>query len=188
MPETTVDTIWLAIYVFSPLIVILGIPAGGLAIGFWIDREHRASLDYRRREVGHVLITDLSNYPGWQLGQAQPELIVGEVVLSCNTFIASLGRIRMIFGGEVRTFHGLLTRARQEAVLRVMEQAAGRGLDAVCNLRLEAVDISGQSMRSRNQRTGAGVYLGLIAYGEAYKRAPGIFPPAAPPTLMDYPQ
>jgi uncharacterized protein YbjQ (UPF0145 family) len=94
----------------------------------------------------------------------------------------------MLFGGEVRTFHGLLTRARQEAVLRVMEQAAERGFDAVCNLRLEAVDISGQSMRSQNQRGGPGIYLGLIAYGMAYKRAAGIFPPAAPPTLLDYPQ
>ena len=182
------DTIWLAIYIFSPLIVIFGIVALGLAVGFWIDRDHRANLDYRRREVGHVLITDLRSYPGRELGRGQPELIVGEVVLSCNTFIAGLGRLKMLFGGEVKTFHGVLTRARQEAVLRVMEQAAQRGFDAVCNLRLEAVDISGQSMAATNKRSGPGMYLGIIACGMAYRRAPGIFPPAAPPTLMDYPQ
>ena len=91
-------------------------------------------------------------------------------------------------GGEVRSFHALLTRARQEAVLRVMEQAAQRGFDAVCNLRLEAVDISGESMSGTKNRRGPGVYLGLIAYGMAYKRAPGVYPPAAPPTLLDYPQ
>ena len=181
------DSIRLAIYLLLPVILGLGIPALGLAIGLWIDRDHRASLDYRRREVGHVLVTDLRSYPAHEVSSAGPELIVGEVVLSCNTFIAALARLRMLFGGEVKTFHWLLTRARQEAVLRVLEQAAARGCDAVCNLRLEGVDISGHSMSPRGERGGASVFLGLIAYGMAYKRAGGAFPPAAPPTLLDYP-
>lgn len=181
---------WAIFWTFLPIVLLLGIPLLGLAVGYWIDRDHRASLDYRRAQVGHVLITDVRDYPGRLTGTAdenRTELIVGEVVLACNAFVAAIGRLKMLFGGEVRSFHSLLTRARQEAVLRVMEEAAERGYDAVCNLRLEAVDISGQTMSPGGGKNKPSIYVGLIAYGMAYKRAPGVYPPAAPPTLLDYP-
>lgn len=191
------DTLKLALITFLPLIVLLGIPALGLTLGWWIDREHRLSLDYRRRQLGHVLITDLRSYPGMAPKLSAPggagsggaevrtELVVAEVVLACNAFLAAIARIKMIFGGEVRALYGVITRARQEAVLRVMEQAAHRGYDAVCNLRLEGVDLSGETVRTGKNHPR--IYVAIIAYGMAYRRAPGIYPPPAAPTLMDYP-
>lgn len=182
---------WQDLWIVLPFVIAIGAPALGLVIGVWIDREHRSSLDYRRRQVGHLLVTDLKSYPGLDRargtgGGPATEVIVGEVTLGCNSFFVMIGRIKMLFGGEVRSFYSLLTRARQEAVMRVMEQAAERGFDAVCNVRLEAVDISGQTVSSGGRNNRPRVYIGIIAYGMAYHRGAGIYPPAAPPTLMDY--
>lgn len=178
---------WSNIWVMLPLLLAVGGPLAGLLIGWWIDHDHRENLEYRRRELGHVLVTNLKRYPGRAPGSPQ-ELIVAEVVLANNAFMTLIGRLKLLFGGEVRSFYGLMTRARQEAVLRVMEAAARREYDAVGNLRLVAVDLSGQTVASGQRRNKAGLYIGIIAYGMAYRRAPGVFPPPAAPTLLEYPQ
>lgn len=175
------------IWIVLPVVLAIGGPLLGLLVGMWIDKDHRENLAYRRRQVGHVLVTDLRTYPGIVDG-SPTEMLVGETVLSCNAFRAIIGRLKMLFGGEVRSYYDVMTRARQEVVLRVMETAAERGYDAVCNLRVEAVDISGQTVATRSQQNKAGLFIGLIACATAYRRAPGLYPPPAPPTLMDYPQ
>lgn len=163
----------------------LGIPALGLIVGYWIDRDHRANLDYRRREVGHVLVTNLRSYPGLRAGSAVM-FIAEPVVIANNAFATAIGRLKLIFGGEVRSFHGVVTRTRQEAVLRVMERAAEAGYNAIGNVRLEAIDLSGQTVARGNRKNKAQLNSSMIAYGTAYHREEGFFPPPAPPTLLDY--
>jgi uncharacterized protein YbjQ (UPF0145 family) len=155
---------------------------GGL--GILLDREHRKNLAYRRGQVGHVFVTNLGFYPSLQEGVAT-QLLASEVVLSVNRLLFILARIKLFFGGEVRTFHDLMTRARQEAVLRLIEQGAQLGYDAIGNVRIEPVDISGVTTNP-NQRNRQGVFVGIIAYGTAYKRTPDAFPFPAPPTLIGH--
>ena len=168
----------------------LGVPLLLLAIGgigIWIDSEHEKDLEYRRAQVGHVLITDLRSLPGREESANSPiALITGEVVLSANRLITLFGKIKQLFGGEVKSFHGVITRARQEATLRLMELAAAQGFDAVGNVRIEAVDIAGVTVNAQRSKK-QGLYVGVIAYGTAYRRKPGVFPPPAPPTLEAYP-
>ncbi len=78
-----------------------------------------------------------------------------------------------------------MTRARQEATLRLMEEAASLGYDAIMNVRFEAVDLAGVTTRSSTKNQ-PGVYIGLIAYGTAYRREQGVYPPPAAPTLLGY--
>ena len=170
---------------FWPVIlalVLLGI--GG--IGVWLGREHDKELAYRRAEVGHVLVTDLRRYHGLKVGE-HVEMLTSEVVLSVNRLHSLLGRIKQVFGGEVRSYHFVMTRARQEVTVRLMEQAAEKGFDAITNLRMEAIDLAGVTTNPRKAQK-QGLYIGIIAWGTAYKRQEGVYPPPAPPTLMAYPQ
>ena len=152
----------------------------------WLDREHRRDLAYRRAQVGHVLVTGLSRY---LQDPARPgvEIVHGEAVLAANRLITFLGRLKLLFGGEVRSFHDVITRCRQEATLRLLERAAEAGYDAVANLRLEAVDVAGVTINPQRARQ-RGLFVGVIAYGTAYRRAPGLYPPPAGPTLEAYVQ
>lgn len=153
-------------------------------LGIWMDREHRKNLEYRRAQVGHVLVSDLRSLPGMDVTR-MPTIVCGEIVLSTNRLLTALGRIKQLFGGEVKSFHGLVTRGRQEAVIRLMEQAAHAGYDAVGNVRVEPIDLAVPiNGRQRNK----GLYIGILAYGTAYCRTAGVFPPPAPPDLMEFPQ
>ena len=149
-------------------------------VGVYLDRDRDANLAYRANEVGHVLITDSRSMPGAEAG-TRYEVVYGEVVMSANRLVTLFARIKQIFGGEVRSYHALLTRCRREAVVRLTERAAELGYDAVCNLRIESVDLAGVTTKPGRQQTG--VYVGMIAYGTAYRRVEGVYPPPAPPTL-----
>lgn len=67
-----------------------------------------------------------------------------------------------------------------------MEKAAGAGFTAVGNVRLEAVDIAGQTVATGNRKGKAHLSSAIIAYGTVYRRVEGFYPPPAPPTLLDY--
>ncbi|MEM1012138.1 MAG: heavy metal-binding domain-containing protein [Planctomycetota bacterium] len=175
---------WMSILLgFWWLLLPIALLAVG-ALGLIIDSEHRKSLKYRRAEVGHVLVTDLRQLPGMDVS-AGTQIVSGEVVLAANRLISTLARFKLFFGGEVKTFHETATRARQEAMIRLMEQAASLGYDAVGNVRVEPVDLAGVTTRDRNQQ-GKGVSVAIIAYGMAYRRTADFPTPAAAPTVMGY--
>jgi uncharacterized protein YbjQ (UPF0145 family) len=50
-----------------------------------------------------------------------------------------------LFGGEMKSFHVLLQRARREATQRIIEHASHMGYNAICNLRLDSADLGGNS-------------------------------------------
>lgn len=171
------------ILAFWPILlalVLLGL--GG--VGVWLGREHDKDLAYRRAQVGHVLVSDLKQFHGIQ--GTDVALVNSEVVLSVNRLHSLFGRLKMLFGGEVRSFHFVMTRARQEATVRLMERTAEMGYDAIGNFRLEAVDVAGVTVNPQRAKK-QGIYIGILAYGTAYKRREGIYPPPAPPTLEAYP-
>jgi len=77
-----------------------------------------------------------------------------------------LARWRKLFGGEIRSYETLQRRARREACLRVVEQARAAGYNAVCNLRLDGVDVAGAATSPQAGKQAA--IVSVIASGTAY--------------------
>jgi len=76
-------------------------------------------------------------------------------------------KFRKIFGGEFQSLGRMMERARREAALRMIEEAAKLGATAVCNVRYETSTISGSKPGSISGSE-------VIAYGTA------LIPPPRP--------
>ena len=164
------------------LIVDLAIPVSLLLVGLLAGRvaEHRhlASLARREKELSGILTSALRGFPGGAArasssGEGAPAVhidpcfVTGAAVISTDYFKSFLARIRKVIGGELRSYESLCSRARREAVCRMLEQARELGCDAVCNVRLEGFDIAGKGVSRK-----AGVTMvTVMATGTAYRRA-----------------
>ena len=140
----------------------------GLTFGRAVEKRHLARLEQRRRDLAGVLMT---NDRRFALPEAQPSagarLVFGEAVVSAGYLKGLLAAIKKIFGGELRGYRTLMFRAREEAQLRMLESARAAGFDTVCNVRLEAVNLT---MGGRGNNPAA--YATILASGTAYRRAP----------------
>jgi uncharacterized protein YbjQ (UPF0145 family) len=85
--------------------------------------------------------------------------VAGSVVISYDHFKRFLAGLRMIFGGEVKSYVSLLDRGRREAVLRM--KAKCPDADLIVNLRVETSSIS-----KGGRRRGLGA-VEVFAYGTA---------------------
>ncbi len=143
---------WFDLTVFAVPIVILVVAA---LIGWLVERRHFASLS-RREEEAAPLVTDLRSAPaGVAVEDAQ--LVVGEVVLGAHRGKEFLSVVRNLLGGEVVSLQKLLTRARREARLRMLEEARAGGADLVLNVRFEMCEVGGKA-------------ADVICYGTAVRR------------------
>lgn len=153
-----------------PLLLEAGIPAAVLLLAWLVgraaERLHFRRLARRERELGHMLVTNIKTFPGGCDARGQGRLVMGEAVIATDYFKSFLARLRKLFGGELRSYQSLMTRARREAIVRMLGEARDLGYDAVCNLRLNSADIGGMT-----GRRGA-VMVECFATGTAYKRAP----------------
>ena len=140
-------------------LIVLGFSAGTLA-----ERAHLRRLDRREEENGNFLITQLKSFPNAMPGGVEPQLVMAETVVASDYFKTFLAGLRRLFGGEVRSFHSLLARARREATQKVVERAKEQGCDAICNLRIETADIGGSTGRGR------AAMVAIIASATAYRQ------------------
>jgi len=131
------------------LVVLLILMALGLFVGRYQERKHFAHIELRERQMADMLVTQLGSFPYAQSSFTPPSLMVAEVVIATDYLKNFLANIRKFFGGRVRSYQSLLTRARREAVLRMMEQARDQGYNALCNVRLETADVGGNSQMRR---------------------------------------
>jgi len=145
------------------LAVILVLVLLGLVFGKATERRHLRDLDRRESGLSHVLLTDIRSFPGGADPAMTPTLVIGDAVIATDYVKSILATIRMILGGEVRSFEGLMVRARREAILRMVEQADRIGCNAVCNVRLSTGDIGGAT------RCRAMVTVAVCASGTAYR-------------------
>lgn len=148
---------------FFQLLIVAFLLALGFGAGTIAERRHFRRLDERERRNGSFLITQLKSFPNYEPGTAAPQLIVAETVVASDYFKTFLAGLRRLFGGEVRSFHSLLARARREATQRVVEQAQSLGYDAVCNLRIETADIGGNASRKKKA-----AMVAILASATAY--------------------
>ncbi len=124
----------------------------GIVFGRGAERKHFADIVRREAAMTDFTATQTKTYlrPTYE---KPPALIVAETVVASDylkTFVASL---RNLFGGEVRSFETLLERARREVTLRLMEEARSQGYNAICNVRLNSVNIGGQGRQAAAMAT-----------------------------------
>jgi uncharacterized protein YbjQ (UPF0145 family) len=147
----------------AELITVLVLLAGGYGFGTLAERSHLRKLSEREAANGSFLVTQIKSFPAHASGSAAPIIVVAETVVASDYFKSFLAGLRRIFGGEVRSFHSLLDRARRETTQRLVEQAQANGYNAICNLRLETADVGG----STASRKGAAM-VAIIGSATAY--------------------
>ena len=122
------------------VLIVVGFTFGKLA-----ERKHLEQLESRESGNGSFLVTQIKSFPNLKLESEAPQLVVAETVVASDYFKTFLAGLRRLFGGEVRSFHSLLVRARRETTQRLVEQAEELGYNAICNLRLETADVGGST-------------------------------------------
>lgn len=135
------------------LIIVVALITGSL-----LEKRHYRSIDERERKYGRLPLLTGKKYP-MERPIAEARFVSGSVVISYDHFKRFLAGLRMIFGGEVKSYVSLLDRGRREAILRMKEKCSQA--DLVVNLRIETCSISKGNKR---QRLGA---VEVFAYGTA---------------------
>lgn len=151
-------------------LIVLGILlALGLFVGGYTERRHIRSLDEREANSRDFFISQVRSFPDAVVGATPPTFVVGEAVIATDYLKTFLAGIRKIFGGEMRSYQTLLTRARREALQRVVEQARRSGYNAICNVRFDGLDVGGNSKTKRRI-----AMVAIMASATAYHRAPSV--------------
>jgi uncharacterized protein YbjQ (UPF0145 family) len=114
----------------------LGLILLGFVVGRIREGRHLAELDRREAAAVSVTVVDIKTVPSG-IPAASGTLVMGEVVVAADYFKTFAASLRTIIGGEVRSYQTMLSRARREARLRMVEQAQRLGSDLVVNVRFE---------------------------------------------------
>lgn len=112
----------------GPFVALLLI---GFIFGTVAQRNHLADLEQREAELGDVILTTLPHADG-----ERGELVTGSTVVAYDFFRRIAVTLRKLIGGRFQMHENMMMRARREAVLRMAEDAQGRGAVAVHNIRL----------------------------------------------------
>ena len=133
----------------------------GLAAGTILERRHFADIRARESRFRSLPAVTFREPPAdWAVDGSG--LVAGSVVVSLDYFKRFAAALRTIFGGRIKAFEPLMDRGRREAILRMKEDAAAAGYDAIINVRLATSRIA-----NANGSTTAGVEL--MAYGTGLK-------------------
>lgn len=139
----------------------------GALAGSYAESRHLSRLDGRERANGDFLITQLKSFPASAASGSPPQLVVSEVVIATDYLKSFLANLRRLFGGEVRSYHSLLARARREATQKCVEQARRLGHNAICNLRVENADVGGNTASKKGV-----AMVAILASATAYTYQP----------------
>ncbi len=135
-----------------------------LVVAFFSGRHYRsrhlASIIEREAALAHIRVIAVKRVPP-VFGDQQ--LVCGSVVVSSDYFTRLLAFLRNLVGGNLRTHEVLLDLARREAVLRLKQQAAAAGADAVLNLKISTVPLDDVF----NRQSGTVGTVEVLAYGTA---------------------
>ena len=104
-----------------------------------------------------MLITTAFDFPGYEILSVQGE-IFGITVRARNIGAGCIAGLRSIGGGEIPEFTKLLAQSRNEAMARMVEEAKGRGSNAIVAMRFDSGAI--------------GQWSEICAYGTAVWIAP----------------
>eukprot|EP00003_Mantamonas_plastica_P030114 TRINITY_DN7330_c0_g1_i1.p2 TRINITY_DN7330_c0_g1~~TRINITY_DN7330_c0_g1_i1.p2 ORF type:complete len:149 (-),score=40.79 TRINITY_DN7330_c0_g1_i1:30-476(-) len=113
-------------------------------LGSIVSRTHgKASQLYVREELGGMgkglsglLLTNRDSIEGVKV-QEELGLVCGNIARSRDIFRDVFSEIQQVFGGELHMYSTMLKDTREIATIRMGEEAAEMGADAVLNVRME---------------------------------------------------
>ena len=141
----------LIVFILPIVVLVVGALTGSV-----IERRHLASLT-QREGLPAPILTDLGRPPAGVV-VTDARLVSGEAVLGADQGKEFVSTLRNLVGGEVISLQRLLTRARREARLRMVDEARAVGADFVLNVRFEMCEVGGRA-------------ADVICYGTAVRRA-----------------
>lgn len=151
------------------LAINIGLPLGLIALamvtGSILENRHFESIHQREKQLAGIPLLTGKEYPA-DRSVVDVQMVSGAAVISVDYFKRFLAGLRMIFGGELRSYGSLLDRARREAILRMKESCPDA--DLIINLRIETSSIS------KGQKNTIGS-TEILAYGTALKFGPAQF-------------
>lgn len=118
------------------LIFTIGLLVLGYAVGSARERRHLADLERREQDAAAIVAVDIETLPPG-VHAAAGALVMGEVVIAADYFKSFVAGLRNLIGGEITTYQTMLSRARREARLRMVDEARALGADLVINVRYE---------------------------------------------------
>ncbi|MDO4586525.1 MAG: heavy metal-binding domain-containing protein [Planctomycetia bacterium] len=146
------------IYIFVLISFILVLT---FFVGRWIEQRHWDKLTQKEQLLSGIMVSDMKSLPpNWKATNAQ--LVSGQVVLGNDYFRSLCAAWRKIFGGKMIGYERLLSRARREATVRMLQQASQLNANVVWNVRYTTANIGNKDESSSNF-FGVEVY----AYGTA---------------------
>ena len=131
----------------------------GLVTGKYIEMKHLRNLAVRESALRDLSRCNLRTFPAG-LKAEESFLVTGSAVIATDYFKVFAAGLRGLFGGEMKTYRSLMSRARREAVVRMLEQAKENGAGSVWNIRFETSTIQGK------RRPGG---VEVLAYGTAVR-------------------
>lgn len=131
----------------------------GLVTGKYIEMRHLRNLAVRESALRDLSRCNLRTLPAG-LKAEESFLVTGSAVIATDYFKVFAAGLRGLFGGEMKTYRSLMTRARREAVVRMLEEAKANGAGSVWNIRFETSTIQGK------RRPGG---VEVLAYGTAVR-------------------
>ena len=142
------------------LILSIGIPlvliVGGYLVGRSRERVHFAELDAREQALSHLIVHDLDDLED-RADVGAAVIVFGESVIATDYYKTCAASLRGIVGGEIKSLGTMLSRARRQAIVRMLKEAHARGAHSVINVRLETSDVGG----------GRAPFSEVVAYGTA---------------------
>jgi uncharacterized protein YbjQ (UPF0145 family) len=137
----------------------------GFFVGKALEKRHFLSLQEREAKLQHILLSANRQPPPHFSGQPF-RLVSGSVVISGDYFKIFVAGLKSLIGGRLPSYETLLERGRREAIIRMKEEAAQYGAQAIFNVRLET------STLNQNKQKNSIICAELLAYGTAFKAAP----------------
>lgn len=131
----------------------------GYLFGRRAERRHYKSIFEREENLRHLIVLN-ERFPPEGMLRHRTDMVCGSVVISVDYFKTVVAGLRNLVGGNISAYESLLDRARREAILRMQEQAASIGAEAVINMKFETSRVSGNA----GQAIGS---VEVLAYGTA---------------------
>jgi len=86
------------------------------------------------------IIVTMNDIPGYRVDEVMGE-VFGLTVRSRNVASVIGSGLRSVFGGELKGMTTMLSDSRQEAIGRLVEEATGKGANAVIAMRFDASEL-----------------------------------------------
>jgi uncharacterized protein YbjQ (UPF0145 family) len=149
----------------SDLIIFLTLLVIGYISGSIIEKKHFKSIIEREAQLRSIRVIGVKRVPE-RFNKVESQLVQGSVVISIDYFKKIAAGLRSFFGGRVSSYETLVERARREAILRMKQDAADWGAQAIFNQKIETASVS----QGAKGQVGA---VEVYAYGTALRSTKG---------------